>query len=221
MQYVDIDTNQIREIDIVAKLIKYVGEYQINFSFVIECKSSKIKPWVAFMTDDNTFEVDKYKILSATSNGEILLAKIKELNPYLLNVFTNNSNYYAYSLVQALKNKDNYDAAYKGVSSINKAIEYYKYFDNQIEKSITFYIPILALEAKLHECWLNVNGLLDIKNVIRSKYLARSSADILTNYFIDIITREAINEYAENYKKVINHFVLRSEDAIKKTLKSS
>src|SRR4051812_9407117 len=52
--YVDEETKSTREVDLMAFINYPIGTGWLTFSIVIECKASKSKPWIAFITNDTT-----------------------------------------------------------------------------------------------------------------------------------------------------------------------
>lgn len=219
LYYLDPDLNQSREIDVVASLVKQIGDYSITVSFIVECKSSKSKPWVGFTANDNTQDIYQYSRISATPLSAYVIDKLIDTKKYLNTFFQNISNTYSYAVAQSLKDGDNYDVPFKAIQTVIKAIGYFAQRDNIQPNRIFFYIPLIAIEAPLFECYLKIDGDIEVKAVTETTYLSRSGMNN-NPLLIEIVTKDSIHKYAENQFKLINDFMFRYGNEIEKILLS-
>jgi hypothetical protein len=74
--YIDKETDQPREIDVIAHHSVQVEGKTFYIVFVIECKSSKGKPWIAFKTGNHISLQHSVIERDATRLGKALLRKI-------------------------------------------------------------------------------------------------------------------------------------------------
>lgn len=79
--YLDPDTSQPREIDLVLSANRVVDRHYLEYSLFVECKSSKDKPWLLFSTEnhligaagatDNSRTIDALTIYGALISNDL------------------------------------------------------------------------------------------------------------------------------------------------------
>ncbi|MDH3998804.1 MAG: hypothetical protein OET90_08180 [Desulfuromonadales bacterium] len=152
--YDDPETNTTREIDVVASTRDIRGHFQV--SFVIECKSTRDKPWVLFTSEDH---VDGNRLLRYATKPEkthaILDEKFSQNTEAVLGLkwFVKEQRL-AYGAATAFSSGD--DPAYKGIMSALKAS---MGLCRQTSKHtpLHFIFPVVVLEGRLFEAYLDKN----------------------------------------------------------------
>ena len=153
--YSDPETIEAREIDVVATKGDFKGFLEIFI--VIECKSSKDKPWVLFSSGETSSGLWKFGILS-----ELAWAKItrrisgEEADPITkLPWFHKDRNGHGMAVAFG-KGKD---PAYKALLSALKAsIDCAKHQSPWGFQNLRFAFPVIVLEGNLFEARLGSDG---------------------------------------------------------------
>ncbi|MCK4395306.1 MAG: hypothetical protein KAW56_14395 [Candidatus Marinimicrobia bacterium] len=159
--YIDPENNNYREIDVVAIMPDPKLSGVIDISFVVECKTSKKKPWLLFSSDRI---LERWNILfsyciNSDRTREALIKKgfdrIKKL------LWMNKKGRIAYGLTQAFTSGD--DITYKAAISVLKAtISRKKQLEKRIPAPFMFIFPVIIIEGQLFECFLSDKGQLSI-----------------------------------------------------------
>jgi hypothetical protein len=147
--YLDSQTGITREIDLVASLTTDYHGFWVSFTYVVECKNSPDKPWVAF--ENSNFTIDHgTTYLNQPSNklGKIILGIISQKHKHVFKNLFFPSNIVAYSLVSALGSEN--DHAFKAMYSVTKATSHRinGTYDRENPKCEIF-IPLIVLGANL------------------------------------------------------------------------
>ena len=118
--YVDPDTQDVREIDVVAVKYEMAGRHGIEFNVRIECKRSSGKPWVAFLAHAQDVSLHEYTACDFGTRS-ILRFATEELKRRNLPLFQTKGH--AYGMTQTLRAKDGNDESYRASMQIIKATE--------------------------------------------------------------------------------------------------
>lgn len=207
--YVDYETNDSREIDIIAlrnsdREIKTPLQVCIN----IECKSSREKPWVLFVSDAQPEHFIPFHTLCSKPFKSFLyemypkLPNWKEFNksPIL------NPNKYAHSITQAFSSGK--DLPFEAImKTIKSAIYRVNDFDKRIFKSHNKYyniivFPTIVIDTRLFECTLDKADKITINEVQSGVLFWKGINPITSSSIIQIVTKPAINDFINH----VNHF---------------
>lgn len=164
--YRDINSNILREIDIVAEyLIDLEGSLGIAINLIIECKKSE-KPFVIFASEEEYSSCSEINLKNYNANHKCAsLFLAGEASKLLKEVKQNIS--LGHTIVEAFKTSDQY--IYSGIMGLTNAFLYYqKEFEQlaTIENGlICVNIPILAVNSDIYLSSINEMGDTEIKNI--------------------------------------------------------
>lgn len=159
--YIDVESGDSREIDIVCTAEVSSGVAEINF--VIECKSTK-KPWVLFTSDDaadSYHELNSFGIFSELARKELSTDYLSETRGLSIEdkdriPWFKKDGLLGYSIAQAFEG--NKDAPYNASLSTIKAATWLKsnsLWQNSAEyRPYAISFPIIVTDVPLFECSL-------------------------------------------------------------------
>lgn len=209
INYLDSESNDIREIDIVAYKYFMINEKWVTFSFVIECKSSLNKPWIAFTSKEERLYPDDYIIhRNATKDAKIFLKRmsnndiLKELELFKINERT------SYNLIRAFT--DGIDVTYKALMSTTKATNALVEKGNKLNDVYRFFFPLILIDSKLFDCHLNSQNDIKVNEIKNTKLVVSNSFDSQRANFIDLVTLDyfetIMTEYYNNIEYIVKEF---------------
>jgi hypothetical protein len=209
INYLDSESNDIREIDIVAYKYYKVNEKWVTFSFVIECKSSLDKPWIAFTSKEERLYPDDYIIhRNANNDGKRFLKKmseekeLKDLELFKLKERT------SYNLIRAFT--DGVDVTYKALMSATKATNALVEKGNKTKDVYRFFFPLILINSKLFDCHLDLENEIKVSEINSTKLVVSNSFDSQRANFIDLVTldyfEQLMSEYYNNIEFIIKEF---------------
>ncbi|MGV9975369.1 hypothetical protein [Nocardia beijingensis] len=156
--YVDPDTGQQRETDIMVRLNQGSGDTGVGVVLVIECKSARDKPWVLFSGDlSQRSSRSLYSALQFTcpkEAGARLRSGLKKDDPVPL---LSGCEPFGHSLVRAYGGNE--DVAFGAMMSAAKAaVGVRNALDTfgMVEPSVV--IPVVLIDAPLVQCTLDEAG---------------------------------------------------------------
>ena len=215
--YPDPENNDLREIDIVAITPEYTG--LIDVSFVIECKSSKKKPWVLF-TSEHTLEglniLFSYCI-NSDSAREILIEKEMETGVKL--PWMKKSGRVAYGLTQAFTTGS--DVTFKASTGVLKAaISRKRILGEKGYSPFVFVFPVIVVDGKIFECFIDKHGELSIQQFHHGFY--HFPFDVAGEFgtCIQILTVNGIDKFTEQAKNVSDTLLSLLKKDVEKKLKT-
>ncbi len=201
--YLDTESGQSREIDLIASHSTDFGNFLVTFTYIVECKNNHDKPWVAF--ENTNFTPDHFTTyLNQPSNGfgKIILDIISKKYPFIFNNFLFPGNRIAYSIVSAFSS-DN-DNAYKGLYSVTKATAHRiknGYYKGKPECEI--FVPLIVISGKLFMGRL-ANGKIEISEQNNISAFWRNNVLDAPYSMILINTYENIDSLVEKAKKELD-----------------
>lgn len=208
--YLDSDKSETREIDIVAHKYYRLKNKWITFAFVIECKSSKDKPWIAFTSKEERLYPDDFVIhRNANRLGKEFLKsaakvdKIKNLELFKVGERT------AYNLTRAFS--DGIDVTYKATMSATKATAALVEKANRTSDVYRFFFPAILIDSKLFDCSLDSNDDLKVNEIENVGLVISNSFDSQRVNFVDLITLGAFEKRMKQYMDDIEFIVKEFE----------
>lgn len=196
--YLDNETNTAREIDIVAYKYYKINNGWVTFAFVIECKSSKDKPWIAFTAkEERLYDTDFIIHRNANSKGKTFLnnkvndKKLAELDLFKIGART------AFNLTRAFT--DGIDVTYKATISTMKATSALVEKANKSHNVYRFFFPIILIDSKLFDCNLDEENQLNLDEITNVDLVISNSFDSQRANFIDLITIDSFEEKMKKY----------------------
>lgn len=162
--YIDPESDEAREIDVVGRSTEITDV--VDISFVIECKSTS-KPWVLF-TSENTFvnynQFFAYCLYSEAGRKRFCRrsTSIQKLGDFLTWFDKKGRN--GYAVTEAFTS--NVDNTYKAIMSTLKASIALKTLgDKEQRNPLIFIFPIIVVDGCLFESYLNNNGKLVVEEI--------------------------------------------------------
>jgi hypothetical protein len=212
--YADPEDENFREIDIVATKPEITGITKI--SFVLECKSSKKKPWVLF-TSEHVLTGWNILFSYCINNDSARKALIdKGIDTIIKLPWMEKEGRVAYGLTQAFTRGE--DVTFKASTGVLKAAISRK--RELIKKSYSpfvFVFPCIIIEGNAFECFVESSGNLSIEKFSKGFYFF--PLDIAGEFgtCIQILTTERLNEFMKEAKIVSESLIsLLAPDAEKK-----
>lgn len=217
--YMDIESEKLRETDIIATKSLLINRVWVNIAFVIECKSTLEKPWVILINDGLKYYHDELPIY-ITNNGRKFIEATKKNDEYRSDFLFRNRRKIGYSLVTAF-NKEGKEPSYEAIQSLTKACEYFmKESNNKRDYQMNIYLPIVIVEGLLFNATLAQNEEIQIEQVNNSEIQITRSfhsfGDANLRIFdhsdldntADILFRQC-NELFEKYSQLLTDNVTR------------
>jgi len=196
--YSDPETRTSREIDVIASSYDEYG--LLSVSFVVECKSSRDRPWVLFGCEESGNRLFNFA-LSSTAARMHLTERLfcdpeAESQVQSLTWFIKpNGN--GYGLVTAMSNSGE-DAAFKAVMSVLKAsIDVLRVGADREGASLQFVLPVIVLEGRLFEARLGDEGVPTVTE-IQSGFLSTGRLiDGVACPSVHVVTSQALEEFCD------------------------
>lgn len=204
--YLDSESSDTREIDIVAYKYYKIKDKWVTFAFVIECKSSRDKPWIAFTSKEERLYPNDFIIhRNANIQGKKTLKslakidKIKDLELFKL------GNRTAYNLIRAFS--DGIDVTYKATMSTTKATSALVEKANKLDDVYRFFFPIILIDSKLFDCHLDSDDELKVTEIENVGLVISNSFYYQRANFVDLITLEGFERRMKQYLKDIEFII--------------
>ena len=194
--YMDPDTNKFREIDVIATKGLYTGKVFAHIRFIIECKTSKRKPWVVFTRKNKIIDYEYYDWYCTSKMGwdYVLHASIEGLFDGIETTFHKRATI-GYGITQAFTTGE--DITYKALNTVrNCAIAYAKCANNHKLDMVEIIVPVVVFEGELFEAHLDKNEVLT-KRVDESVVLWHSALGNETGIGIHILTYKHLPTFAK------------------------
>lgn len=187
ISYQDLNTEKVRDTDVLAYKTQEFNGVWVNLAFVVECKKSVDKPWIAFMNDQvMNLTKDSFPIL-ATRNGGKLLKEIKTKSDFRSPLIFPNHSRVGYSITRAFG--DGKDMAYSAIQSTLSASDFFISKSNSSRKRfMNFYLPMVVVEGGLYEASLGKKDEIDLKEVTETKISVTKSFSNESSSIISILT---------------------------------
>jgi len=194
--FIDQESGNNREIDIIASLHKEIGNTFIRISFIVECKVSREKPWIIF-TSKNTSLAPPARVAqrAGSRKGKITLRNIAHKDEIQqLNLFSLPERS-GYGLTQAFTSGN--DVAYNSCVSVSKATRSIteRYDEQKNEKFVNISFPVIVIDGKLIETYLDDNNEVCINEVNKGVLLWRNPIVGMPHTVITILTKDTLEEY--------------------------
>jgi len=214
--YSDPENEIYREIDIVASLPEFTGI--IDISFVIECKSSKKKPWLLF-TSEHVLEgwniLNSFCIHSKPCRKALI---DKGIETVIRLPWMKKKDRVAYGITQAFKTGE--DVTFKASTSVLKAaIARKKYLHERNLVPLVFVFPIIVLEGSAMECFIDGKGRMSIKEIQEGFYFLPLDIAGENGTCIKILTVDRLARVIGQAKNISESILALLKDDIDKKLK--
>lgn len=229
--YLDPESEDTREIDIVASLSKSYHQKVVKIKFIIECKVSKDKPWVLFSSSKTSLPNRSNIVQRACSNlGLRILREVSGLEEFQnLPLFKQPSSY-AYGVTQAFTSGN--DVCYSAsmsvakatLASITKSKEVPKDFKSIISfnKVSTFEIifPTIVVDGRLFETLLSEESELIVNEIDSGILLWRNPVVGRRFTIISIINKNSLNDFCKEAQETAEKILsVCDKDFLEKLIK--
>ncbi len=224
--YSDVSTKEFREIDIVAHWQDRLGDTLIRVTFVIECKSSKDKPWVLFVSPDARLASPARVAQRAASRlGRRTLSKIaSEHSVQNLPIFRL-PDAPGYSITQAFTSGK--DLCYSAASSVanaslaqaNEADVYQSRLGRTFHLEIIF--PVLVTEARLFMAALQEDSSVKLTEQSSGVLLWRNPIVGMPHTIIHVISLPALAEFVAGARESAEKFITLCDSDYRKPIEEA
>lgn len=223
VHYLDSETNQAREIDLVCYYSKVVNGVTFNLTFVIECKGGKDKPWLVFKSN-GTSNVHQLRLgyIDGTGNGLRLIRKLtskRSKHNESITFFTQPSAPLGHGVTQAFTS--GHDSTYSATMTSLKAIKYFidKYRRNKA-KVCSLYFPLIIIDNRLFDVMLLEDNAIQINEVKQSKF-TQIRSDLDKTSLILLSTRDNLETLCDELRKSCDLFFKVFSKQIKEIAETS
>lgn len=203
------DTAIQREVDVIAYRDFSSNDRLVRVEFVIECKSSKKKPWLLFSGNQRGL-ADPARVVQriGTTRGLRLLdlvcqrADVQQLA--LFSLFPP----IAYSATQALTSGN--DVVYAAATAVGNAASGLAMetdaAHHQGRSIIKLLFPVVTVDGQLFSCHLDEKSDLQLIKQSHGTLLWRNRLGRMPHTIIHILTEESVQQFADQMRKSIDEF---------------
>lgn len=203
--YPDPETNIFREIDVVARKGVLVGDdIFTDISYVIECKSTKTKPWLLFTSEssrpyDPIIEPDYYMGTNIANDLLLSLAIDEKLNR--LTPCYHEQKRHGYGLVQSFSPKT--DIPFKAIMSAAKCAISIIQKNNKPKfgRRCTIIFPLVVINGRLFETRIGGFSDLEINEIPFGHLMWKGSVSERSTIPITIVTKPYLSEFIDRASK--------------------
>lgn len=214
--FIDPESGDTREIDVIAYKQANIGEILVRVSLCIECKVSNKHPWIMFASKDTKI-AKPASIMQrpSTKAGLHFLSKISN-NKYAQNTpFFKLEERNGYGLTEAFTTgKDN---AYASCISVAKCarslIEVAESTNSEQVPACVIAFPIILLQGKLFECHQDSTSL-EVQEINNGTLIWRNQASNAGHSIISLYTAKSLPALIKKASKLID-FIFCQEDVFK------
>lgn len=200
--YDDPETGVQREVDVVARVQRYVSNGIIlRILFLVECKSSLDKPWLLFCSTKRASLADPGRVSQRVSSGaavHVLLGIAEDEDVQNLALFRVRDPA-GYGLKQAFLKEKQKDAAYAAMASIGDAARAAaKHWTKHPwePRIVEIIFPVIVIDGRLFKCWLDEATVLSVSEISCGTLVWRTPFEHLTIMIVDVQTAASIEEFA-------------------------
>ena len=218
--YTDPETNNQREIDVLAYKQRIIDDVLARVSINFECKNSKDKPWVIFSSPDIKLAHPARIIQRAGSKLAIqflkLLSQEKDIQDLPLFSLPQKPGYgitHAFSTWQDIPYTACMGAAKSALATASSADNAAKHQGSLFD--IIF--PVVVIEGKLFECYLNDDNRPVVEEMKSGVLVWRNPVVGMPHTIINILTLDGLSSFLQDASKSIDILFSRSSEIHKLT----
>lgn len=212
--YTDPDSGESREIDVIGSKQWDMDNILCRVSLVIECKTSRDKPWLLFGSDGDPL-ADRARVVQRSSSlaGKILLSQLRD-NPAIaaLPLFQV-ADIHGYGLTQAFTSGN--DAAYKAVMAASKAAHSIGHAANEVPEPAgvlsqrrhyaEILFPTVVVGGKLFRCTMDKQtGNLELKDIPRGVLVWKNPVVGYPHSIVHIVTEDDFPSFVDDAYRTIH-----------------
>lgn len=206
--YKDRISEKYRETDLIAFMTKCINDVWVNLTFVVECKKTTDKPWIIFK-NKKMYSLEGWKYPHfASKNAKKLINEILASDNFQHSSIFPKTVESGYNIAVAFNEKS--DMAYQATQSIISTCEFLVNSSNNSDKKfLNIYIPIVAIEGKLYEAFLQTTNDLAINNINHTIMVTTKSFEEHNSNIINIISSDNLEEYISRLYEECEEFYLK------------
>lgn len=220
--YVDSESGDSREIDIVCTAEDTYGTVEINF--VIECKATK-KPWVIFTSEDANASYNRlssfglFSTVARKALAEQLFPRSLDMaDEYIdssLIPWFKKDGLIGYSIAQAFEgNKDvPYNASLSTIKAATWLIDNSLWRDHCKDRPYAISFPIIVTSSPLFECTLGEDGEPILSEISHGYLFFKQYVKESSPTCISIVTESYLETFIKECQTVANYMLESLEEA--------
>jgi hypothetical protein len=221
--YLDIESGDSREIDVVAHVQQGFDDVLVRIEFVIECKSSRDKPWVLFTRRRALADPARVAQRGASKLGHRLLMELASQKCVQDLALFSLPEQCAYGVTQAFTTGN--DVAYGAAMSVAKAAagetqEADEYTDRG-QPICLIVFPVIVVDGHVAEAKLQPDGELHVQAINESVLVWRNPVMHGLHNMITIVRREEVSAYVSRMKESCSALLKIAEATVPKLLESN
>ncbi|MFL6519929.1 MAG: hypothetical protein ACJ8NS_06890 [Chthoniobacterales bacterium] len=207
--YRDPQTNNEREIDVVAYADIRIDDLLLRVQFIVECKSARSKPWLVFCSPDVRLAPPaRVAQRTASKAGSLALGKLAQRKDIqALNLF-HIPDAPAYAATQAFTTGS--DVVYTALTGLGAAASAKaKEADEYVRRGNRFCIilfPLVVIEGRLFSCVLADDAGITIAEAKQATLIWRNPVAREPHTIVNILTDPILQAFASASKQTVDDF---------------
>lgn len=194
--YSDPETEEQREIDLVARAQADVGGCLVRLSLCAECKATPDKPWIIFTSSELRL-ADRARIAQRAASylgSEFLMSVSKDPRYQKLALFRLPERS-AFGVTQAFSSGK--DVAYQAcIGAAKSSVAQAKEADLGYKRDSPFFeiiVPVVVIEGQLFECYLDPSDQIAIGEVTSGTLVWRNPVVGMPHTIIKVVTYSGLD----------------------------
>jgi len=221
--YVDPEEQKPREIDVLASMSTQIQGILFQLTYVVECKSPKEAPWVAFRSRANAPRDPTVGFLAriATREGRRALIELSVNPDVTTSELLQLPDRHAYGITNALR-ENNKDIPYGAIRGAHGAAQALVAYSDKMQAPpepigyVAIAFPLVVTRAPLFTASLGASGDLEVLPVDHATVL-RTGFD--TEYsVVEVVTASSLPAYVAGRAELFAKFLKRLPGRIPNTL---
>lgn len=200
--YRDRETEELREVDVVAGVQKRIGKILLRVTCVIECKSSSSKPWILFASDRKLSAPARVTQRAGNYLAQAFLDEIcKHAEVQSLPILQVPARP-AYGMTQAFTSGA--DVCYAATMSVANAALGYVYRDEPITQKrsapdlLEVVFPIIVTEAPLFSAYLEEESSISLTEENSGLLLWRKELVGMPHTIVHVVTAQHLKDFVDS-----------------------
>jgi len=197
MLYKDVESGKDREIDVAAYYVRNYSDVQFSFKVIIECKHAKT-PWILFTGENKGFsELNVHQLYCSNyAGGKILEALGRHLEWRNAFVIDKRS---AYGITETSNGpiEDEGRNSYKALKTLLHALQHENVVEQTHPKQFEIFIPIIAVQGKLFECYLSDSNEEVINEIDEGQLLYKSNISPGVFPIVNVVAEQKVPALAK------------------------
>lgn len=210
--YIDPDSGESRETDATASALCAIDKNNfLDIQCQIECKLSKDKPWIAFVSEaDSMVWTSNASVICSEKYAKFWSDQIQQKNfgEYRKKIALLNPSVTGYGITQAFSSGQ--DAPFKALMSVVKAalasVRQIDKSNSQAANGNVYRIvfPAIVIDSRLFECRIDTNEQIILNEVETTVVRWRGITPASIAPLVHVITKPALSQFVENFKIAVD-----------------